>query len=121
MDIGILPSPESHPLWPGIYALLEPAAELGGVNVLEPGELVWIVSDGPMVMAAATTRMCINGSAEIILCGGARARFWATDLADRICDWAAFNGAGCVRILGRKGWAKLLGWPERNGLIEKVL
>ena len=74
MQIGILPDPESHPLWPGIYALLEPAAELGGVAVLEAGELVWIVSEGPMVMAAATTRICTNGTAEIILCGGGEHR-----------------------------------------------
>jgi hypothetical protein len=121
MEIGVLPDPERHPLWPGIYALLEPAADLGGVAVLERDELVWIVSEGGEIKAAATTRMLVNGSAEIILCGGGEMHDWAVGLADMICRWAKDEGADRVRLAGRKGWARVLGWPEVNGVIEKAL
>lgn len=121
MIISILPDPERHPLWDGIKGLLLPAAEMGGVPVLEENELVWVVVDGGQIIAAATTRVTVDGFAEIILCGGVGHRKWAVELADMICDWAKREGADRVLLSGRKGWARVLGWPIRGEVIEKVL
>lgn len=120
-----MPEPETSPAWDHIKSLLKPAALRGGVPVLEEHELVWIVTEGSTVIAAATTRLT-EGDAEIMLCGGARAREWAANLAELICRWARDEGAEKVRITGRKGWAKLLNWTvigERNGFtaIERGL
>ena len=126
LSIGILPDPETAPMWPHLVSLLEPAARLGGHDVLSPGELVWFVWNGVEVPAAATTRMTVCGTAEIILCGGHGARDWAQPLADKVAAWATDEGASAVNIFGRRGWARLIDWPiveEREGLakFEKVL
>lgn len=122
IEIGILPDPLSSPAWKHIESLLEPAAKLGNLPVIEPGELVWIVWDGMEIIAAATTRVTVDGFAEIILCGGRDAAIWAADLADMICRWAADEGMSRVVIHGRRGWARLIGWKEtgRQGALARL-
>lgn len=115
--IGVLPDPQASPAWDHIKGLLKPAAHLGGIPVLEEYELVWIVTEGAIVIAAATTRLT-EDRAEIILCGGSRASEWAAELAAIICRWATDEGATRVVITGRKGWGRLIGWQmtgERDG------
>lgn len=128
MDIGIVPHPESHPLWPGIYDLLEHAA--GGQQVWEPEYVLWIASDGQMVIAAATTRMMSDGNAELMNVAGTRAREWIEPWEAMICDWARFNGAKKIISGGEDGsrlgwwrWGRRLGWAKADGqnLYEKVL
>lgn len=124
--IGTFPNPLTSPAWPHIEKLLAPAAERGRVPVLEPGEIVWIVWNGREIIAAATTRMVVDGTAEIILCGGRGARDWAQPLADLIAAWARDEGAALIRITGRRGWSRLIDWQmteERDGFAryEKVL
>ncbi len=127
--ISWLPEPECHPLWSGIYALLEPAAKLGGVPVLEENDLVWIAIDGPTIIAAATTRLLKDGPAELKHVGGGHMKDWFETFEAVLCAWALDCGADRFISRGRKGWGRLnapLGWAvtgNENGLIlyEKVL
>jgi hypothetical protein len=119
LKIGILPDAETTACWPHIRSLLQPAADLGNVPLLDDHELVWLVTEDRCIVAAATTRLTDDG-AEIVLCGG-RGLYWAKPLAAKICAWAKDEGASRVRIGGRRGWARVLGWPERDGITEKAL
>jgi hypothetical protein len=124
-----LPEPERHHLWPAIYALLEPAAKIGGVPVLEEHDLVWLAIDGPTILAAATTRLLKDGQAEIKHVGGGRMKDWFGPFEATLCAWARGCGATAFISRGRKGWGRLntpLGWAvigEEAGLTlyEKAL
>jgi len=129
IDVSYLPDAEDHPLWPGIYTMLEPAAKLGAVEVLGKGHLVWIAADGGVIIGAATTRLLMDGGAELINVGGVRAKDWAKPLEDVICQWARACGCETIVSRGRKGWVRIvvpLGWKAVDvykgmTLFEKVL
>lgn len=107
MIIGIVPDPLSHPGWPQIEAFLEPAAKRGGVPVLEPGELVWVVYDGSLV-GAATARLTTDGFGEVILVGGRGHGRWIHELDEAIGSAMRDAGMKSVRAYGRKGWVRVL-------------
>lgn len=130
MNIGILSDPLSDPAWPQIKALLEPAAKLGGVPILEDNEEVWTVTDGGELLAAATGRICpAERHGEIILCGGADRKRWLGNLEWLLCAWFRAEGMKRAYAYGRKGWTKELskmGWEvigEEKGVTayQKVL
>lgn len=113
MQIGWLPSPTEWERWPEVVALLEPAARQGPVPILEDGEMVWVVLDGPAILGAATARLCENGSAEVVLVGGRDHRRWLDTLDDELGSAARAAGATRLTAYGRRGWAKALsrrGW-----------
>lgn len=94
----------------------------------EPGELVWIGIDQGKVMAAATTRMLDQDTAELINVGGESLRRWVADMETLLCSWARDAGARKFVTRGRKGWLRFkLGWApigsDENGMIlfEKAL
>lgn len=107
MIIGIVPDPEGHPDWPQIEAFLTPAAERGGVPVLEAGEVVWAVYDGALV-GAATARLTVDGFGEVVLVGGRGCRRWIHELDDKIGSAMRDAGMKAVRAYGRNGWARIL-------------
>lgn len=130
MEVSYVPEPERHPLWPAMLELLEPAAEIGGIDAWEPGDLVWIAYDGPVLFGVATTRLLPGDEAELRLVGGARLRRWV-GLADEVVgQWARDCGAYRLTARGRDGWARYaprLGWvalgkdDEGRMLFEKEL
>lgn len=107
LNIGILEEPHLYRMWPGIKALLQTAARRSGSPAWEPGHQVWVVVDGPQIIAAATTRLVEGGEAELWHIAGTRVREWLADLDRLICEWATMNGAHRITCQGRKGWAKL--------------
>lgn len=110
MNIGIIADPERHTDWQQIKAYLEPAAERGGVPVLEPHEVVWAVY-APTLTGAATTRLTKDGFGEVILVGGSDHRRWIHQLDDMVGRWMRDEGMTAVRAYGRKGWRRVLkGW-----------
>lgn len=110
MKIELVYNPLFHPDWRRIANILKPAAALGNIPVFEAHHVVWLVTDGD-ILAAATARLTNDDFGEIVLCGGQDARRWAVALADEISAWMAAEGMKSVRIYGRKGWGRLLGWP----------
>jgi len=113
VQISYLPDADSHPLWPGIAALLQPAADLGDIDVFEPGDVAWIMFDGPTVFAAAITRLLPGDEAELRLAGGTRMQEWVGLLDGTVSAWARDCGAYRLIMRGRKGWgrfARRFGW-----------
>lgn len=118
MQFSYLPDPTEHPCWEGIRAILQPAADYGEIEVLEPEDLVWIVFDGPVIFAAVTTRLLEGDEAEVRLIGGAKAREWLPHAEGVLCQWARDCGAWRLTARGRGGWERLnriLGW-EAGGV-----
>lgn len=120
--------PEGHPLWPDVLPLLKDAADYGGIEVWEPGDLVWVAFDGPTVFGAAVTRP--GEEAELRLAGGTRFREWIGLLDHEVSEWARINGAAKLTMRGRIGWKRFadrFGWSvlgiDEDGLtiFEKVL
>lgn len=109
-SIGILPDAEHTPAWPHIRSLLEPAVKRGDREMLRPHELVWVVLDGTEIIAAATTRLTKDDTAEVLFVGGRDHKRWLKPLDDTIAAWARDEGAKAVRAFGRKGWVRVLGW-----------
>ena len=110
--------PERSEHWPEFKAFLEPARVRGGCDTLiGPNEVLWAVLDGNKAIGAATARLLVDDTAEVVLVGGVRHREWIKELDDRIGAAAAEAGATHLRAYGRRGWLKSLcanGW-ERKG------
>lgn len=126
MQVSYLPDPENHPLWDEIRALLQPATI--GSPAYEPGELVWIAFDGPVMFGAGTTAL-FGDVAEIRACGGHLHKEWVEQAEAAVSAWARQH-ATKLTMRGRKGWARYLrafGWAllgeDEDGLtiFEKVL
>ena len=115
LAIGILPDPTRAEAWPDIEALLRPAAARNGGRIPLAGRQVWTVYDWHRIVGAATTRLTLDGVAEVELVGGTDFRTWLKPLDDRIAAWAAREGMASVMALGRRGWARVLGWDVVGG------
>lgn len=118
-------TPVASPLiplhWPHLWALLQPAVERGGehteasvLGALQHGGMVlWVDSQRVEdAKAAIVTAWCDYPAGRVgfvLFAGGQDARAWAPVAADELSAWA--KGMGCkeLRLVGRKGWAKLLG------------
>ncbi len=114
MQISYLPDAESHPLWPDIYRILEPAAKLGDVEVKENEDLVWVMFDGPTLYGAATTRLLPGDEVQIRCAGGTRFKDWMPLLDGIVADWGRDCGAWKATMRGRHGWAR---FAERFGWV----
>ena len=108
MHVGILPDPVNHPAWAAISAYLEPAAERGGVPILEEHEEVWIAHTD-RIWGAATARKTTAGYGEVVLVGGEKYRTWIGEMDRAIGAWLKDEGKSAVRAYGRKGWTRVLG------------
>jgi len=107
MNIGVLPNPQNHPLWPAIEYYLEPAAKRGGVPILEENELVWVVLEDGELLGAATARLT-KDFGEVVLVGGKDHRRWIHKLDHAIGVAMKAAGKTKVRAYGRKGWVRVL-------------
>ena len=115
LAIGILPDAADAEAWPDIEAYLRPAAEGNGGTIPLDGRQVWTVYDWRRIIGAATTRLTLDGVAEVELVGGTDFRTWLKPLDDRIAAWATREGMMSVMAFGRRGWARMLGWDVVGG------
>lgn len=122
MTVSWLPDPESREYWNDLKTLLEPAAMRGRAEVFEDGDLIWIAMDGGYVIGAVTTRILINGEAEVKHISGTRFSEWGTEMEGMLCQWARACGAKRIISRGRHGWKRInraWGWNvsgEEDGL-----
>jgi hypothetical protein len=92
----------------------------GGIAAFAPVEqavlsgraLLWLATDGATIHAAAVTELAASEWRKvcvIVACGGHDRARWL-HLIGGIEEFARAEGCAAVRILGRKGWARVL--PE---------
>lgn len=114
MQLGWI-TPEQIPaLWPQVRFHLQRAVDRGWSDwrvieddVLNNRSTLWVAYDLEGVHAAAITQVTWDGVCEIIACGGKRMKQFMPLL--RQIEFFSRN-AGCkaMRIIGRKGWARML-------------
>lgn len=64
-------------------------------------------------VAVIATTVTDDGTCDIWLCGGASPRTWFSEAENVIGDFARRAGADRLRIIGRKGWRRVLPhWVE---------
>lgn len=75
---------------------------------------LWVAYRGETIKAAGVTQI-INYPkkrvCDFLLVGGSGLRFWWKE-SDLIKRWAKQNGCSHVRIFGRDGWGRVLGWKK---------
>jgi len=121
-------------VWPHLRTLIYAAIKRGDLSsfrsveasVLAGDALLWLAWDpgAERITAAAVTelhetewrKVCV-----LVACGGAGMRAWLP-LLDGIEAYARTAGCAAVRIMGRKGWMRLLGdYRVKRIVLEKDL
>jgi hypothetical protein len=119
-------------VWGPARPLIKAAIDATGISdfadiehaVLSGDQLLWLAwSD--RIEAAATTRLS-PGLCTVTACSGQDRQRWLPLFA-QIEDYARAEGAGTMRIVGRRGWGRVLdGYSVTNDhgsyvVLEKVL
>jgi hypothetical protein len=118
-------TPVASPLipahWPRIWTLLYPAVERGGEHtersvltaLLHGGMVLWIDStDLAQAQAVVVTSWCDYPAGRIgfvQFAGGSDAAAWIRRTEAALIAWAQSMGCKELRLIGRKGWGRLLG------------
>ena len=129
-----VPPDRAAAVWPHVRALIHAAMKRGELSSLRPVEasvlagdaLLWLAWDpgAERITAAAVTelhetewrKVCV-----LVACGGAGVNRWIA-LLDGIEAYARAAGCVAVRIMGRKGWMRLLGdYRVKRIVLEKDL
>ena len=101
-------------IWPHFRDRIERAISKVGVSEFAPIEkdilsgrsLLWLAYDGLIVHAAAVTELADN-ICTIVACGGENLPQFLPLLSD-LEQFARNEGCKAVRIVGRKGWVRIL-------------
>lgn len=89
----------------GTFAALE-------TDVFSADALLWLAWNGAAIEGAAVTQVALVESGKVCIiaaCGGESAKRWLW-LLPRIEQYARAERCRAVRIMGRKGWSRVL--PE---------
>jgi hypothetical protein len=86
--------------------------------------LLWLVWKEPEILGAAVTQVVATQKSRIciiVACGGENLRLWLP-LVTKIESYAREEGCDAVRILGRKGWMRVLkGYSAPAVILERRL
>jgi hypothetical protein len=127
-----VPPGEAHRVWPRVAALIASAMRRGGLSAFAPVEaavlqgraLLWLAWDGEDVNAAAVTEIGVTEWRKVcvvVACAGADMKRWL-DLLELVEEFAKTEGCAAMRIMGRKGWARVLkAYRPRRVILEKEL
>lgn len=118
-------------IWPYAGPMIRRATERGGgdfdrteTEVLAGLQLLWIVSDDGALQAAATTQLVNEGQGKaciIVACSGRQSERWLP-LIVGIEDYAKAEGCKTMRVIGRKGWERVLsGYRAKYVTLEKEI
>ena len=119
-------------LWPMARPWILRAIEKGNLAKFHPLEddvlrfraALWIAydDDPPQLYAAAVTQIADTDRQKvctILACGGKQMRKWLP-LLEGIEKYARTMGCDVVRLMGRKGWQKVLnGYSAKRVILEK--
>jgi hypothetical protein len=118
--------------WPYASPLLRRATARTGLcafgdierDVLSGNALLWIAWSGSGIEAVASTSLQQTDAGKVCVitaCSGAHMARWLP-LIRTVEAYAKEEGCGCVRIFGRKGWARVLdGYRQTHAIIDKRL
>jgi hypothetical protein len=121
-----------HEIWPSVAPLLKKAIVKTGLSefatierdILDGASLLWVGWNGQAIEAAASTSLQQTEAGKVCVitaCAGAGLTRWLS-LIRGIETYAAAEGCRCVRIFGRKGWARILeGYEQTHAIIDKRL
>jgi hypothetical protein len=121
-----------HEIWPAVAPLLKQAIAKTGLaefatiecDILNSSALLWIAWNGHGIEAAASTSLQRTDAGKVCVitaCAGSRMAGWLP-LIRGIEAYAQAEGCCCVRIFGRKGWARVLdGYEQTHAIIDKRL
>jgi hypothetical protein len=137
VELICVPPDTVRKVWPRVCDLICEAMRRGGLSgyqgvadlVLDGRALLWLAWDGQTVHAAAVTMLAATEwrkVCEIIACGGKGMRPpWGQGwlhLIEKIEDYARAEGCSAVRIVGRKGWQRMLtDYRARRVILEKEI
>src|SRR5512139_3417276 len=94
-------------------------------DVLEGRDLLWVAYDGPEVVSALTTAL-VGDSCEIVVCAG-KPLNECLPLLEVIEQYGRKHNKRVMRIIGRKGWQRILkdyaavGTMGKAVVIERLL
>jgi hypothetical protein len=127
--IAVCVDPEMvNEAWPNFRELIRKAIDKVGISdfkniekeVLEKRSLLWLAYDGERVHAAAVT-MLIDNVCEIVACGGNNLSQFLP-LIENIEQFARYENCRSMRIIGRKGWLRVLKkYKQKAIIIERKL
>lgn len=115
-------------VWPHFRDKIRQAVEKVGLtdfaiverDVLAGRDLLWLAYEEPTIHAAATTSL-VNGVCEIVACGGENLKAFLPLLND-LEQFARDEGCKAVRIIGRKGWQRILkNYKQKAVILERPL
>lgn len=121
-----------HTIWPLVASLLKQAIAKTGLSafaaierdILDGNSLLWIAWNGLVVEAAASTSLQQTDAGKVCIitaCAGTGMARWLP-LIRGVEAYAQAEGCRCVRIFGRKGWARVLqGYEQTFAIIDKRL
>ncbi len=119
-------------VWPLVAPLIERAIVTTGLSafatierdILLGTSLLWIAWNGVVIEAAAATSLQQTDAGKVCVitaCAGTGMSRWLP-LIRGIEAYAQAEGCRCVRIFGRKGWARVLeGYEQTYAIIDKRL
>jgi hypothetical protein len=117
-------------IWPLVAPLLRQAIAKTGLSafatiereILDGTSLLWIAWNDGGIEAAASTSLQQTDAGKVCVitaCAGAEMTRWVPLIRD-IEAYAQAEGCHCVRIFGRKGWARVLdGYKQTYAIIDK--
>lgn len=119
-------------IWPAVAPLLKQAIVKTGLSafatierdILDGISLLWVAWNGSVIEAAASTSLQQTDAGKVCVitaCAGTGIAGWLP-LIRGIEAYAQAEGCDCVRIFGRKGWARVLdGYEQTHAIIDKRL
>ena len=118
--------------WPHVRGMVLSAIRRTGLgssrdveaSILSGGSLLWIAWNGTTIEAAASTKIVMTDGGKVcvlVACGGGDRRRWMPMLR-KLEIYAKAEGCSCVRIFGRKGWARVLdSYAVKHVVLERSL
>lgn len=131
-ELVCVPPDQIAKVWPHARSLIRRAVERTNLShfrdieydIIHGDGLLWLAWNGEKIEAAATTVLVeANDGLVCVLtaCGGEDMEHWLP-LLRQIEDYAKHEGCRCVRIYGRKGWARVLdGYRAEHVILERPL
>lgn len=122
----------AHEFWPHVAPLIAKAIKRTNLShsadveydTLHGDGLLWLAVDGKTILAAATTVLVETDADKVCIltaCAGVKMAQWLP-LLRKIEAYASNEGCACVRMYGRKGWARVLAdYHVEHVILERPL